>query len=403
MSARTLHWLFDSGKLLQKKDLYTKKPMMDFTYNAEDTQRKEEYEYDKEHRITKITKPSSKTIDSVYSEERLSSISTQEGTTAYLYACQNNLSSISKENESFSFTYDGTLLTSITQAGELNQALSFSYNNDFLVSTFSYAGQSQSTLYNKDNEAIQVGAFAITRNAQDYNHSISDGAYTKTIGINGFGEVESFADNTLEVQLKRDKNGKITEKTEVLNNKSTTYAYTYDQRGRIATVKKAGDILESYTYDNNGNRKSAILSKRVSALFAMYEEYPIFGQKLESQTIQAYYTLDDNLVTYGDNSYEYENDGYLSEKMTPEGTTSYSYGTLGELKEVVSPTKTITYLHNANNQRVAKLIDGEITEKYLWANLTTLLAIYNPDNSLKQRFEYATQRMPIAMTMGSEK
>jgi hypothetical protein len=95
---------FDSdGKLLQKRDLYTKEPMMDFAYDAEDTQRKEEYEYDKEHRITNITKPSSKTIDSVYSEERLSSISTQEGTTAYLYACQNNLSTISKENESLSF------------------------------------------------------------------------------------------------------------------------------------------------------------------------------------------------------------------------------------------------------------------------------------------------------------
>jgi hypothetical protein len=56
-----------------------------------------------------------------------------------------------------------------------------------------------------------------------------------------------------------------------------------------------------------------------------------------------------------------------------------------------------------HDQRVAKLIDGEITEKYLWANLTTLLAIYNPDDSLKKRFEYATQRMPIAMTMGSDK
>jgi RHS repeat-associated protein len=56
-----------------------------------------------------------------------------------------------------------------------------------------------------------------------------------------------------------------------------------------------------------------------------------------------------------------------------------------------------------HDQRVAKLIDGEITEKYLWENLTTLLAIYNPDDSLKKRFEYATQRMPMAMSMGREK
>jgi RHS repeat-associated protein len=56
-----------------------------------------------------------------------------------------------------------------------------------------------------------------------------------------------------------------------------------------------------------------------------------------------------------------------------------------------------------HDQRVAKLINGEVVEKYLWANLTTLLAIYNPDDSLKQRFEYATQRMPISMSMGNDK
>lgn len=74
-------------------------------------------------------------------------------------------------------------------------------------------------------------------------------------------------------------------------------------------------------------------------------------------------------------------DGYLIEKVTADGTTTYDYGTLGELLEVQTPTQTITYKHNANNQRVSKLVDGTITEKYLWANLTTLLAIYD-DNAL---------------------
>ncbi|MFK5976347.1 MAG: RHS repeat-associated core domain-containing protein [Sulfurovum sp.] len=101
--------------------------------------------------------------------------------------------------------------------------------------------------------------------------------------------------------------------------------------------------------------------------------------------------------------YSYDDDGYLIEKITPDGTTTYDYGTLGELKFVTSPTKTISYLQNANNQRVAKLIDGKIVEKYLWANLTTLLAIYDKDDNLVQRFEYADSRMPISMTMGADK
>ncbi len=121
------------------------------------------------------------------------------------------------------------------------------------------------------------------------------------------------------------------------------------------------------------------------------------------KTTTASYTLDDNLVVYGDNTYSYDADGYLQTKTTPEGTTTYSYGTMGELLSVTTPTKTISYKHNANNQRVAKLVNGTVTEKYLWANLTTLLAIYDANDNLVQRFEYADSRMPVAMTSNGQK
>ena len=67
------------------------------------------------------------------------------------------------------------------------------------------------------------------------------------------------------------------------------------------------------------------------------------------------------------------------------------------------PTKTITYKHNALNQRAAKLVNGQVVEKYLWKDLTTLLAIYDKDDNLKQRFEYADQRMSISMTQNGQK
>jgi RHS repeat-associated protein len=74
----------------------------------------------------------------------------------------------------------------------------------------------------------------------------------------------------------------------------------------------------------------------------------------------------------------------------------------------------ISYKHNALNQRVAKLVDGVTVEKYLWRDLTTLLAIYDANDNLLQRFEYAVpqghflassqhQRMPVAMTSSGTK
>ncbi len=117
---------------------------------------------------------------------------------------------------------------------------------------------------------------------------------------------------------------------------------------------------------------------------------------------RAYYDLNDSLEEIGPERYAYDEDGYIKSKSTSEGTTTYDYGSLGELKEVVLPNgDIITYRHNANNQRVAKLKNGEVVEKYLWLNLTTLLAVYDKDDKLLQRFEYADGRMPLSFTDSS--
>ena len=163
---------------------------------------------------------------------------------------------------------------------------------------------------------------------------------------------------------------------------NTDYSYTYDTRGRLLTVSKNNIEVENYTYDNNGNRLQAI----------------VYGVNTNAS-----YTLDDNLEVYGENTYRYDEDGYLVEITTPTETTTYTYNTLGALTKVQTPTKTINYHLNALNQRVAKEVNGVITEKYLWANLTTLLAIYDKDDNLVQRFEYADQRMPLSMTSNATK
>ena len=64
---------------------------------------------------------------------------------------------------------------------------------------------------------------------------------------------------------------------------------------------------------------------------------------------------------------------------------------------------TIHYITDPLNRRIAREVNGTITQKYLWADLTTLLAVYDGNDNLVQRFEYADGRMPVAMTQGGQK
>ena len=65
--------------------------------------------------------------------------------------------------------------------------------------------------------------------------------------------------------------------------------------------------------------------------------------------------------------------------------------------------KAISYRHNALGQRVAKLVDGVVTEKYLWQDLTTLLAVYDANDNVKQRFEYGLSHTPVSFTQSGQR
>jgi len=87
----------------------------------------------------------------------------------------------------------------------------------------------------------------------------------------------------------------IKQKEETLNNTTETWNYEYDTKAcRVGIPAHQG--CEEYTYDANGNRASATVN---------------------GTTTTASYTLDDNLVVYGQNTYTYDDDGYLTEKTTP--------------------------------------------------------------------------------------
>ncbi|CAA6801210.1 MAG: odd Oz/ten-m homolog 4 [uncultured Sulfurovum sp.] len=388
----TEHYEYDNNGNMTKR-IVPSQVAHDFSYTGVDLkrdytspmQKETSYLYDRSKNLTDINKPSGTNIHYQYTNGRLETLHRPEGMTQYSYYFGTKVEDITQLGERVHFDYDGELLGLVEYSGVLNQSIMYGYNNDFLVEYMEYAGASEFYMYDNDGLLTNVGAYQLIRDTQNgYTTQLSDGTLTQDRSYNDFGEISQVSDNTFGYEIKeRYLDGSIKQKEETLNGTSVLYDYVYDTMGRLVEVYKNGQEVEEYSYDANGNRDLASING--------------------THITQTQYTLDDSLLVYGDNTYSYNEDGYLEEKVTPDGTSTYTYGSLGELKSVSTPEHNISYLHNALNQRVAKVLDGQTVEKYLWKNLTRLLAVYDKDDNLLQRFEYADQRMPVIMTKGTDK
>ena len=111
------------------------------------------------------------------------------------------------------------------------------------------------------------------------------------------------------------------------------------------------------------------------------------------------YSAEDHLLLAGDTSFQYDPDGFLVSKTEYRGTIQYQYSSRGALLSVQLPDGTsIEYVHDPLGRRIAKKINGTIQEKYLWQGQTRLLAIFDENDNVVARFEYADGRVPLSMT-----
>ena len=347
------------------------------------------YVYDKDRRLTQINLPSLNQINNIYDKTRLVQIQTPEGNIDLTYLCGTKVGSITDGTDTITYGYDGSLVTSESLSGTVNQSLGYTYNNDFNVSSFTYAGNTVNYIYDYDGLLFGAGSYIISRNAGNgLPEAVTGGALNLTRTFNGYGEVDTqdFAVNGSSLtswDLGRDDNGMITDKSETVNGDTSNYIYTYDPMGRLLTVTKDSILVEEYQYGLNGTRTYEMNTLR-----------GIAGRSFD-------YSDEDHLLTAGAATYLYNLDGFLTNKTNGTNETIYNYSSRGELLSVAQPDGTvIEYIHDPLGRRIAKMVNGSITEKYLWQGLTRLLAVYDGSDNLLMRFDYADGRMPVAMTQG---
>jgi RHS repeat-associated protein len=351
-----------------------------------------QYRYDRDRRPTEAVLPSGRTVRNVYDRGLLARTETAEGTIYFNYLCGSKLGLVSKGGEGIAYAYEGILLSSETSSGTLNQAATYSYGNDFELIQAAYAGESTGFGYDNDGLLTQAGPFAIVRDAASgLPLEVSGTGLQINRAFNGYGEVQGQAvavagSPVASYSLLRDNAGNILRKNEVVGGAVAVYEYGYDAAGRLLRVSKDGVSVEEYQYDETGARTYEKNTRRGIA------------GRLYS------YSDEDHLLGAGDWAYQYDLDGFLTDKTSstiPTNKTQYSYSSRGELLAVALPDgKLVEYICDPLGRRIAKRVNGAVTEKYLWQGMSRLLAVYDGAGSLRMRFEYADDRMPVAMTAG---
>ncbi len=174
---------------------------------------------------------------------------------------------------------------------------------------------------------------------------------------------------------------------------STTYDYTYDQAGRLATVFKNGTLVEQYTYDSFGNRTAGISPE-------LSENYVYDGA---NRLTQRSWQLPDSLRKA---EYSYNNSGqllYTAYKTVKDGSEwltkkrNYDYDVFGNLKNVTWASQKQEYKYDPYNRRIARIQNENFTSGYIYDLSSQPLAELNENGRIINVYLYADGYTPVAM------
>src|SRR5262249_10893258 len=155
-------------------------------------------------------------------------------------------------------------------------------------------------------------------------------------GYNSFGELTSYSAafsgaNVFSSQYARDQVGRISQKIDTIGGVTDIYNYSYDVMGRLAEVGKNGNVTASYTYDANGNRLSGPMPSFI---------------------------------------YTYDNQDRLVSTTNPAALLTLPVG------------RQIEYLVDGQNRRIAKKVNGNVVQKFIYAGFLNPIAVLDGNNNL---------------------
>ena len=240
--------------------------------------------------------------------------------------------------------YEGILVSGVTATGAANGTFEYAWTADHLLDEIKIDGTTLDVERDKDGLMTKYGPFSFTRGGPGGEETAIAGPGGMTVDVDhdGAGRIKSRTHKVGATQLYRldltyDDGGRVKTRTEKLGSEpAETLTYTYDNDGRLLTVKRGEDVVEAYSYDMRGNRRNDA----------------------------ATYTIDDQLITRGGTTYEYDAAGFMKRR----GADALTYSGRGELLKAVVGGDTVSYAYDGMGRRAARYLNGAKTHEYLYGS-----------------------------------
>ncbi len=339
------------------------------------------YAYDLDRRPTLVTRPDGVTIAYGYDTAgRLASLTLPQGQTTLSYsAATGNLTSIAAySGEVTAYSFDGFLRTGVGWSGPVSGSLVLGFDSNFRVNAQAVNGISLPFGYDADGLMTQAGAMTLSNDPSNGRLTgTAIGSLTDAYAYDSNGLFASYVAQYSGTQIYsesvlRDINGRITQKTEAIGSATHVWGYTYDVNGRLTEVTMDGHFASSYGYDEDDDRT-------------------VF--KNASGSVNPTYDAQDRLLTYGSTNYAYTANGELAGKTSATGTTSYSYDAVGNLLSVTPPApgSPVAYVADGENRRVGRLVNGVISQGFLYNDALNVAAQLDGSGNLVSRFTFGSK------------
>jgi RHS repeat-associated protein len=335
------------------------------------------YTYDADQNLQTITHPGGPVQTLSYNAAgQVSGLAMPNGNYTFNYQPTGGLLSnaTSPDGITTAYQYDGPLVTRFTWGGGISGVVNLAYSNGFRLAAVGVAGGTTTTLsYDAAEQVSTIGPMVITRsNTNGLITEINTGQLKEVYNYNAFAEPDSYTVTyggapLYSAYYTRTVEGKIAQKSEVIQGTAVTSNYTYDASGRLASVDNGA--LTRFGYGVNDNRTSTTVNGGSPTLAA--------------------YDAQDRLTQMGSIAFTHN----LIGQRTGTGgslTASYGWDVVGNLKSATVGGTAVTYAYDGRNRRMRRQQGGVVTKWLYQAPLQLAAELDGSDNVVSQ-FVYGTR------------